>query len=204
MTTKWYHEVLERIDPNSSILDIGIGEGQAVINNREVLSRKCLHLHGIDYDKDYVDSCNKLIVNSSMASYITVSYQSIYDYNPQTKFDCAYFSGSFMILPQPEEALNRVCNFLKNSESRIYFTQTIESKKNWLLESIKPLLKYLLTIDFGHVTYESEFIELLERCNLQIIEHTSIRGTAAKITVVSRSNRKANMISYQSSSHESI
>lgn len=185
MTSRWYLEVLNRIPPNSTILDVGIGEGRALINNRDILSQKALRVHGIDYDNDYVLHCLAAIEDNNLLDQVSVSYESVYDHNPPSKYDCVYFSGSFMILPEPEVALHHVCSLLKNRDSMIFFTQTIETKKNWLLEIIKPLLKYILTIDFGHVTYENEFLSLLEKCNMKVLEHESIANTAAKITVVS-------------------
>jgi 2-polyprenyl-3-methyl-5-hydroxy-6-metoxy-1,4-benzoquinol methylase len=186
MTSRWYLEVLKRVPSNAFILDVGIGEGKSLINNRDLLNKKTLRVHGIDYDNDYVQHCSAAIADNNLSSQVSVSYESVYDHKSPVKYDCVYFSGSFMILPEPEAALAHVCSLLKDKDSKVYFTQTIETKKSWLLEIIKPLLKYVLTIDFGHVTYENEFLSLLERCNMKVIEHESIGNTAAKITVVRR------------------
>jgi hypothetical protein len=60
-----------------------------------------------------------------------------------------------MIMPDPVKALTHVSSLLKPNGT-IYVTQTFEKKKNFILEVLKPLLKYILTIDFGQVTYEAD------------------------------------------------
>lgn len=76
-------------------------------------------------------------------------HQSIYDF-AESGFDAAYFSGSFMLMPDPAQALRHVLSLLKPG-SRIYFTQTFEKRRAVLLEYTKPLFQYVTTIDFGQV-----------------------------------------------------
>jgi tRNA A58 N-methylase Trm61 len=187
MTTPWYTTVLERIEPNSTILDVGIGEGAALMHNSTLLTTKRLQWHGVDIDADYVNCCHNNITKNNLSKSVTVSCESIYDH--QGKYDHIYFSGSFMLLPDPIKALQHVTSLLKSSNGKIFFTQTMETNRSLLLEFIKPLLKYFLTIDFGNVTYENEFLELLKKCNMNIIEHKNVESnglhrSSAKITVV--------------------
>ena len=115
-----------------------------------------------------------------------VEHISIYDHHGS--YDCIYFSASFMLLPDPEKALLHVVSLLKNKKKgKIFFTQTIENKKNIFLESIKPYLKFFTTIDFGNVTYEKDFLLLLEKCHMKIMEHSNLTNSwrrEAKLTVV--------------------
>lgn len=60
-----------------------------------------------------------------------------------------------MIMPDPVKALEHVNSLLKPN-GKIFITQTFEQHKNVLLEKIKPMLKYILTIDFGQITYEED------------------------------------------------
>ena len=46
MTSAWYKAVLEELPDNTSVLDIGIGEGEALIRNRTLLNQKSLKWHG--------------------------------------------------------------------------------------------------------------------------------------------------------------
>ena len=121
MTSKWYKAVLSRVDEGSSILDVGIGTGSALVNNRDLLQQKKLRVVGVDYDADYVRRCAALFARHKLDSQCAVVHQSFYDFKglpaqqtqqtqqgsdgkqqqreTETKFDAVYFSGSLMIMP---------------------------------------------------------------------------------------------------------
>jgi ubiquinone/menaquinone biosynthesis C-methylase UbiE len=176
MTTEWYHVVLERLSTNAHMLDVGIGTGTALLRNEHLLRKKNISVIGVDYDKDYVQLCQKNIEQRGLTDLVKVQHISIYDYDNQGKvlFDAIYFSGSLMIMPDPVKALKHVARMLKPSEGRIYVTQTFETRRNKWIELVKPLLKFLTTIDFGQVTYEEDFLRSFEAAGLQIIENVPI------------------------------
>ena len=70
-----------------------------------------------------------------------------------------------MLMPDKEKALILAKKLVKKN-GKIMFLLTLHQKKNHLFEKLKPLLKYLTTIDFGNMTYENEFMELLANSNL--------------------------------------
>jgi len=72
------------------------------------------------------------------------------------KFDAVYFSGSFTLMPNPIEALKAVVPLMKKGTGRIYITQTFNKRKSPVLSVIKPLMKYVTTIDFGQLTTEED------------------------------------------------
>jgi ubiquinone/menaquinone biosynthesis C-methylase UbiE len=84
-----------------------------------------------------------------------VRLESIYDHRGGP-YDAAYFSGSFMLLPDPPAALRHVAGLLTPG-GRVYLTQTFEHERSRVLDIVKPLLRFVTTIDFGRVTYEPEF-----------------------------------------------
>ena len=62
------------------------------------------------------------------------------------------------------------------------------------MEVVKPLLKYFITIDFGHVTYEQDFLELLQNNDMEILKHVPIVSSAhhvssAFLTVVQKKTK---------------
>ena len=100
------------------------------------------------------------------------------------KVDVVYFSGSFTLLPNPKGALLMTLSLLKqknddlsrqsdtaslSSSSNtkkpttglVFITQTYQKRAFPLLGSIKPMLKYLTTIDFGQLVKVDEIIDLL-------------------------------------------
>lgn len=66
MTTVWYREVLLRLKEHSSLLDVGIGTGKALMANAHLLTEKHVTVVGVDYDGDYVVRCRDLIQNHNM------------------------------------------------------------------------------------------------------------------------------------------
>lgn len=177
MTSEWYRKVLEKLPEGSLILDVGIGTGSALIRNKDLILKKKLRVVGVDYDKDYVRKCANLITSENLSEQISVQCISIYDFQTSEQFDAIYFSGSLMIMPDPVAALVHVSKMLKR-DGKIYCTQTFEEKKNILLEKVKPLLKFLTTIDFGNVTYEKDFIQTFAKAALKIEQNIPISGNA--------------------------
>lgn len=183
MTKEWYRVVLERLPQDAHILDVGIGTGSALFANEKLLREKNITVIGVDYDLDYVKLCQQNIEKRGLSKYVQVIHESIYDYQPSKGndqndhlFDAIYFSGSLMIMPDPTRALQHVRKMVKQ-QGKIYVTQTFEEKKNQLLELMKPLLRFLTTIDFGQVTYASEFFASFERAGLKVEEDVAISNT---------------------------
>src|SRR5690606_5653265 len=90
MTSQWYKKVLERMEKGSTMVDIGIGTGAALIANKSILFEKDLKVVGIDYDLDYVRRCRELISKNGLRDRIQVLHISVYDYEGGP-FDVAYF-----------------------------------------------------------------------------------------------------------------
>lgn len=178
LTSKWYREVLERLPTEARILDVGIGTGGALLKNKDLLISKDIKVVGVDIDGDYVRKCRKAVLKHQLEDRVSVELVSIYDF-VQKDFDAAYFSASFMLMPDPSRALDHVCTLLGDG-GRVYFTQTIEQSRSPLVEKTKPLLKKLTTIDFGQVTYEEDFLETVSSAGLEVIENTRLGGGRAR------------------------
>ena len=181
MTTRWYRAFLCRMAQNSSILDVGIGTASALIANRDVILNKNLTVMGVDYDKNYVDAAQENIRVAGLDKNVKVVCASIHDYTPPadaSKYDAIYFSGSFMIIPDKVKALERCKKMLKDAgessstaAGKFYFTQSFQHRGwmgNLVSSIVKPALKFVLTIDFGEVTYRDEFEETIRQAGLKV------------------------------------
>lgn len=168
LTAGWYRSVLERLPHGCRLLDIGIGTGSALLANADLLIAKDVHVTGVDIDADYIDRCQRAVAERGLADRIDARLESVYDHRGGP-YDAAYFSASFMLLPDPPAALRHVRSLLV-ADGRIYFTQTFEHRPSRLVERVKPLLRVLTTIDFGRVTYEQEFRRALEAADITIEE----------------------------------
>lgn len=173
LTVKWYREVLDQLAPGTHLLDVGIGTGGALVANADLVRTNDLHIHGVDIDPDYVKQAQKAVAKSELDDRVTVALESVYDHSGGP-YGAVYFGASFMLMPDPAAALRHVAKLVAPG-GRIYFTQTFQEKHSPVLEKVKPMLKALTTIDFGKVTYESDFLGVVNAGGLDVVENTTMR-----------------------------
>ena len=171
LTVGWYREVLRRLPRGARMLDVGIGTGGALVRNADLVKERNLHIVGVDIDTVYLRRCRKLVAEAGLARHVVPTFQSVYDHRGGP-YDAVYFSASFMLLPDPVEALRHVVQLLAPN-GRVYFTQTIHARRAPVMEKLKPMLHRLTTIHFGRVTYEHELVDVVRRAGLHLDEwHT--------------------------------
>jgi 2-polyprenyl-3-methyl-5-hydroxy-6-metoxy-1,4-benzoquinol methylase len=186
LTSRWYAEVLRRLPEGATLLDVGIGTAGALLENGQLVKRKGLRVTGIDIDADYIERAQRRLRDSPLADRAEVRLESVYDHHGGP-YDAVYFSGSFMLLPEPEQALRHCCALLK-ADGRIFFTQTIQKQPARWMEILKPMLKWVTSIDFGRVTYEDEFTAQVRAAGLELEEFTTLaqHGSRASCIAVAR------------------
>ena len=182
MTAGWYRGVIERLPEHCRLLDVGIGTGSALLRNADAVVRKDIHVTGIDIDADYVARCRQEVSRRGLTNRIAVRLESVYDHRGGP-YGAAYFSGSFMLLPDPPRALHQVSPLLVPG-GRIYFTQTFEQRRSSVLEVLKPLLRVVTTIDFGRVTYEPDFRRALAAGGIELEEIHTLSGSRGRRAVL--------------------
>ncbi|CAD7930115.1 unnamed protein product [Amoebophrya sp. A25] len=210
MTRVWYREVLSRLDDGSSVLDVGIGTATALLRNGDYLRKKKIKVVGLDYDADYIELGKKQLVRENADLNIDLMCRSIYDISgiqrdlaatsvatrtcqedaqaasKAYKFDVVYFSGSFSLLPDPVEALRLVKRHFLAESGRLYITQTFQRKHSPITERMKPLLRQLIRIDFGTLTYEKDLDKILEKSGLHVLSNEPIPGSVDTAYQVAR------------------
>ncbi len=174
MTAGWYAEVLRRLPEGARMLDVGIGTGKALLANQATIRDKRLRVDGIDIDATYVEACRQAIGEAGLDDQVSAELQSVYDHQGGP-YDAIYFSASFMLLPDPVAALRHVAGLL-DADGVIYSTQTLEHERSPWMETLKPLLRYLTSIDFGQVTYETDLLRTLETGDMEVLENTRIES----------------------------
>lgn len=172
LTGGWYREVLARVPDDAHLLDVGIGTAGALVSNADLVREKHLRVTGVDIDADYIRAARKAVEKARLSDRVTPSLESVYDHQGGP-YDAAYFAASFMLMPDPAGALKHVSTLLAPT-GRVFFTQTFEDRPSKLMEKAKPLLKAVTTIDFGQVTYEQDFLDVVESCGLDVLELTTM------------------------------
>lgn len=180
MTSVWYGHVLGRLDPGSRVLDVGIGTGTSLCRNASMVREKKLSVTGIDIDAAYVRHCEVALQQAGLAPPSRVVCKSVFDADLAavvgSGFDAVYFSGSIALMPQPHVALQAAARLLRPG-GVVFVTQTFQRQAVPLLSVVKPLLKYLTTIDFGRLTFEREVDDIVARSGLELLEKSTIPGS---------------------------
>lgn len=174
MTASWYGAVLDRLPRGARLLDVGIGTGGALFTHAERLRAQELLVVGVDIDADYVARCRSEAARHGVTDRVDARVESIYDHRGGP-YDAAYFSASFMLLPDPPAAIRHVVSLLAPG-GRIFFTQTFEHERSPFMETVKPLLKRVTTIDFGRVTYEDEFVQTVAAAGIDLEERVVLHA----------------------------
>jgi ubiquinone/menaquinone biosynthesis C-methylase UbiE len=171
-----YGNCLPYFPQNSSILDVGIGNGIMMKKFHPLIREKGLHIVGIDINRSYLNQCNGLIETYQLENQIEIFHAPVETYEPPSRgcFDFVLFSMSFMLFADQRMVLDRIKHWLRPGGEIVFF-QTIFRERLKILEFIKPKLKYLTTIDFGQVTYEDDFFNLLGEKELSVVEDRLIK-----------------------------
>jgi ubiquinone/menaquinone biosynthesis C-methylase UbiE len=195
MTETWYADVFVKIGKliqeqhrvslsNKDIkpyrlLDIGIGTATALIRRKEDVLALGLEVVGVDYNAGYVKAAKISLAEKELDQQVQVHCCSIYDakvVDEMEKFDAAYFSGSFSLMPDPLAALHVAAKYVKKG-GHIYISQTFQKRSVPCLSCIKPLMKYVTTIDFGQLFFEAELVDVLKQSKYEILESKKIPGS---------------------------
>ncbi len=102
-------------------------------------------------------------------------------------YDAVYFSGSITLMPDPAGALRavrcvwctctvskthahtQVAKMLRPNTGTIYITQTFQVKSVPFMNTIKPMLKYLTSIDFGALTFEQDMFNIIKAADMVLL-----------------------------------
>lgn len=180
MTSRWYAAVIECLPAKARVLDIGIGTASALVANRDEVSAKQLAVVGVDYEASYIARAEAVVKDAGLYDRVDLVCASVYDVSLQSlsaaPFDVAYFSGSISLMPDPPGALKAVARLLRPG-GRIYVTQTFQRVAPPGFSVIKPLLKYVTTVDFGQLTFEADLLKMVKDAGMRIERNEVIPGS---------------------------
>jgi hypothetical protein len=176
----------------------------ALLRCKKIIKAKRLKIVGVDYNNLYIQAAQEAIHRHGMSGNISVHTLDIYNEKALqivlkseeiTEVDSVYFSGSFSLMPDPKGALISVLKIL-NKQGKIYITQTYQKRTLPLMATIKPLIKFITTVDFGKLVTTQGIEETLCGVDgLNLEEHDVIQDSldnywqAAYLSVLARSGK---------------
>ncbi len=192
LTAGWYRAAFERFPDGAQVLDVGIGTGAALVRCADLLADKDLHVVGLDIDSAYLVRCRAEITAAGLADRVVVRQESV-EAHGEGPYDVVYFGASLMVLPDPVAALRQARSRLAPG-GQVFFTQTFQHRRSPVLDRLKPLAKLVTTVDFGRVTYEDEFRNVLHAAGLTITDLSTLkekRRSSYRLAVARPAPRRA-------------
>lgn len=180
-TVKLYEQFFQKCQPGERILDIGVGNGFAMMQCADIITQKQLHIHGIDICQESLDECSLSIVDAGLASNVSCGLpETLNDDTP--KFDKVFLSNSYSVITDIENVINNAFRWSKN-EDHVWISLTLFDKPSRLWSCVKPHLGKLLGFEFGRYITHSMLQEELAEMGLAIVhkEHaltTSFYGVS--------------------------
>ena len=164
--SRFLHRLKEhKLESLNNLLDIGVGTGTALNYIIPELPQKT-HILGVDIDENYVRTCQNLFKKNQNVKILLKNFYEMEE-ECSRSFDVILFSSSFMLMPDKDKALEIAKKLLK-PDGKIYFILTLFERRKKLVEKFKPLLKYLLTIDFGEALTETQFFDYLQNNGIKV------------------------------------
>lgn len=168
-TSKFYKKTFHKIKNNSKILDVGVGTGVNLVNNKNVILNKNLHIHGIDIDKAYNNYCKKLVSNYNLDDNIKIELKCLFDIDD--KYDYIIFGQSYPVIDNEliTKMLKHGKKLLNENGNIIFIHNLVDNNKKNIFYKIKPYIKYIpfIWIDSGYPTAKKDFEKWLSNINLK-------------------------------------
>jgi len=166
-TTSLYKNFLQKIPENSYVLDIGIGNAYALLQNSELIIKKKINIVGLDIDLASINIANNEIQKHKLNELIEARCINIYEYTNDKKFDYVYFSNSYSVIPGVDEMINYISDNLIKDDGNFVVSTTLDNRTSYIKELIKPRIKNLMfDIDFGNYIVLENFINKMIKNNL--------------------------------------
>jgi len=164
-------KILERVPHGGRVLDIGIGSGTYLEDERvhAVIRQRKLRVDGVDISLPNIAIAQARINKHGLQANVTVRVQDARTITESGTYDAVLFMESFPCMPIPlfVDILRHVQHLLKpNGLNFMFHNLTDEDKMGrfavWLARLFKPSMKLLIGIDFGRLTTKAEMASCLQ------------------------------------------
>jgi len=167
-TQKLYKDVLSNLPANSTILDVGIGNGYSLCQNHTIVKQKNIKIDGVDINEIDIKNAQQNINLFNLNNNINVECKDIFTINSKN-YDYIYFSNSYAVIPNIDEMINHCRQNLLKRNGEIIISTTLADKydhsKNYLKSNIKNIPFFF---DLGRLVILSDFVNNMALHNFTI------------------------------------
>ena len=163
-TPNLFMHVIEQLKSDSNVFDFGCGNGICYTNRRikQIIQSKNLKIHGIDINKAYIKKCIKRIKTMDLKKQVLIEYKDVFTLiieKEEDKYDYIVLSESAPLID--DELLNMMIRHMKEKllkkDGQIIFINNLTENSSKFMVWIKPLFKYIISIDFGRILCRQNF-----------------------------------------------
>jgi SAM-dependent methyltransferase len=176
-TPNLFYSVLQYIPNHSYIIDFGCGNGEYYTKTHitHLIKQKNLFILCIDIDTDAIEICKQN--TKHIQQHTKVVSGDILLYKDSIKYDYLFFTESAPLMTNSFiiDVILYCKQTLLNKYHKIIFINNLND--NLLMKKIKPLLKYITTVDFGRTLTCNDFqtIQKKLKCNMKIFKLQSMK-----------------------------
>lgn len=191
-TPALFRKVIEKIKPESHILDFGCGNGICYLNqeNISIIKKLNLRITGIDIDHHSVNLFKSRIQDYNLSQWINVLNSDIFETNFGSKFDYIILSESAPMLKI--DLIIKLIMYaqinLLNPNGKIIFINNVLENPDRVMKFIKPKLKYFTCVDFGNCMGKQDFKYISEQTNttvkFELLEEMTIKTISEFFKIV--------------------
>jgi 2-polyprenyl-3-methyl-5-hydroxy-6-metoxy-1,4-benzoquinol methylase len=190
-TPKLFYSVMKDIANNSNILDFGCGSGACYKNNDiiNLIVKSNQKITGIDTNEFAIENFRTNVSRSLLASRMNLKCGNIFTQNFDEKFDCVIFSESAPLLSS--DFLVEIVSYIKynllKTNGKIIFINNLVENPQFIINFMKPKIKYITTLDFGRVMTVGEFKKLATvneiKISFEILDSMTIEEIASHYNI---------------------
>ena len=170
-TSDLYYQLLLGVEDNTTIVDIGIGNGKALLEQRNInlIFGKRLQIFGYDIDEKYLQQCKEKVEEYKLNNHIFLFNKDVAKEKIvfSQRVDYLFLSNSYSVIPNVLELLSEAVK--KFQPDNIIISTTLEEEDSSFRRIMKPKLKYFtFGVEFGRMITKDDFEKEVKSIGLQI------------------------------------
>jgi len=170
-TSDLYNKLLSSVEDNATIIDIGIGNGEALMDSRNVnlIFGKRLQIFGYDVDDKYLGDCRERVRGNRLQQHVFLFKKDVgrEDVIFSQRADYLFFSNSYAVIPDAKELLRQAVK--KFNPINVVISTALEESDSMIRRVMKPKLKYFtFGVDFGRMITQEQFEKEIDEVGLKI------------------------------------